>query len=274
MADVAQKRDRVLHAQFSRAFTVIVIGATSALLVGCNDDGGETESSGGEQEVHWSYEGDSGPDHWGELSDDFALCASGQEQSPVDIPSQAPVNSSGLTIKYQPSALNILNNGHTIQANYDSGSAIEVEGQTYELLQFHFHIPSEHRFDGSQSDMELHFVHKTYEGATAVIGVPLESGEPNAVLADIWANLPEEEAEEQTIEGVTINADEMLPSSRDYVKLDGSLTTPPCTEGVSWLVMQRAVEVSEDQIDAFEEIFPLNARPVQPLNEREFQEGH
>ncbi len=220
--------------------------------------------------VHWSYEGEEGPEHWGELSHDFAACSEGVEQSPIDIPATASVTPADIGFNYQPSALSILNNGHTIQANYDQGSSIEVEGKTYNLLQFHFHALSEHTLAGNHSSMEMHLVHQSDDGNFAVVGVMLNPGSENAAYTPVWDNVPAQESEAETISGVTVNAADLLPHDRGYYRYNGSFTTPPCTEGVKWFVMSTPVELSAAQGAAFEQIYDANYRPVQPFNDRTF----
>lgn len=220
--------------------------------------------------VHWSYEGEEGPDHWGDLSHDFELCKMGQQQSPVDIPADAATNPGDIAFNYQPSALTLLNNGHTIQANYDAGSTMTVAGKTYNLAQFHFHIPSEHELDGNLTAMELHLVHKADDGELAVVGIMLVPGAENAALASVFNNLPAQVQDATPVAGATVNATDFLPADHTFYRYDGSLTTPPCTQGVKWQVMQNTVEVSQAQIDAFKAIFENDARPVQPLNGRAF----
>lgn len=220
--------------------------------------------------VHWTYEGTEGPEHWGDLSHDFELCKIGAQQSPVDIPANAPTNPGDLTFHYQPSALSILNNGHTIQANYDAGSTMTVAGKTYNLAQFHFHIPSEHELNGELKAMELHLVHQATDGELAVVGILLVPGQENAALAPVFGNLPANQQDAAPVAGATVNASDFLPADHTFYRYDGSLTTPPCTEGVKWQVMQNPVEVSQAQIDAFKAIFPEDARPAQPLGNRAF----
>lgn len=219
---------------------------------------------------HWGYEGMSGPDHWGELSPDWALCSEGTEQSPVDIPSSAPVNPGDITFGYDPSQLTIVNNGHTIQVNYDPGSTIEVGGKSYELKQFHFHALSEHTMDGAYTPLEMHLVHQAEDGQYAVVGVFINSGDANPAFEPIWAHLPAEAGDPQMIDGVMVNADDLLPGERTYYRYNGSFTTPPCTEGVQWLVLSNDITLSDGQIGDFTAIVDGNYRPVQPLNEREF----
>ncbi|MCP4363297.1 MAG: carbonic anhydrase family protein [Chloroflexi bacterium] len=183
------------------------------------------------------------------------------------------VNPADIVFNYQPSALNILNNGHTIQANYDEGSSIEVDGKPYNLLQFHFHALSEHTINGNYSPMEMHLVHQSDDGNFAVVGVMLNNGGENAAYTPMFDNLPAQESEAETIGGVTVNADDLLPQDRGYYRYNGSFTTPPCTEGVSWFVMSTPVELSDAQISAFEQICNGNYRPVQPLNARTFPQA-
>ncbi len=220
--------------------------------------------------VHWAYEGETGPAHWGDLAPEFAVCASGTQQSPVDIPDSAALNPADITFNYQTAPLAILNNGHTIQVNYPPGSSITVGGKTYQLAQFHFHIPSEHELAGEHKDMEVHFVHKAADGELAVVGVLLVAGAENAALAPVFNNLPKQEQEAKPVEGVTVDAAAMLPAERTFYRYDGSLTTPPCTQDVKWHVMNTPVEMSQAQIDAFKAIFANDSRPVQALGARAF----
>ena len=220
--------------------------------------------------VHWGYAGEVGPEHWGDLSPDFVACAQGEEQSPVDIPATAPINPTGLGFNYQPSSLNIVNNGHAIQVNYDQGSNLEIGGATYPLAQFHLHSLSEHTLDGASTPMELHLVHKDTSGHVAVIGVMIVEGAENPAYEPILAHMPAEEGASQVISGTTISAGDLLPADRNYYRYNGSLTTPPCTEGVQWFVMAAPVALSTGQIAAFQNLYDDNYRPVQPLNERTF----
>jgi carbonic anhydrase len=220
--------------------------------------------------VHWGYAGEVAPEHWGELSPDYAACSHGKEQSPVDIPASAPVNPATLQIEYLPSALYILNNGHSIQVNYDSGSTLEIDGIRYPLVQFHLHSLSEHTLAGSHTPMELHLVHTDDAGRMAVVGVMIVEGAPNPAYEAILSHLPAEEGQHQAFPEVVVNAGALLPVERSYYRYAGSLTTPPCTEDVSWIVMAAPVELSTEQIAAFQELYTDNYRPVQPLNARQF----
>lgn len=220
--------------------------------------------------AHWSYAGDTGPEHWGGLAPEYATCATGARQSPVDIPAGATVSPADIAFAYQPSALAIVNNGHTVQANYDAGSAITVDGVRYDLLQLHFHASSEHALAGRHAPMEAHFVHKSAAGDLAVIGVMLTSGAENPAYAALLQNLPQSAGDSATVAGASLDAGQMLPARRGYYRYAGSLTTPPCTEGVKWFVMADPVELSDAQIAAFTALYPANERPLQALNGRAF----
>ncbi|MDZ4770337.1 MAG: carbonic anhydrase family protein [Chloroflexota bacterium] len=223
-----------------------------------------------ETEVHWTYEGEEGPEHWGDIKDEYTLCGTGTTQSPIDITTTVSTDIGDIAFNYAPSALNIFNNGHTIQAAYDPGSFIVYNDVQYALLQFHFHHHSEHSINGVTSPLEIHFVHRSAEGALAVVGVMLNEGDANAdAYASIFANAPTEASEIVTIDGATINASDMLPAEKTYYTYTGSLTTPPCSEGVRWLLLDTPLTLSTAQIEAFGSIFELNARPIQPQNARD-----
>lgn len=218
-------------------------------------------------QVHWTYEGAEGPDHWGEIDPAYATCGTGKSQSPIDIHSANTQDLANIAFHYQPSELRILNNGHTVQANYDAGSYIEVDGQRYDIAQFHYHAPSEHSVDGQLFAAELHIVHKNADGQLAVVGILLEEGADNPAYQPFISNLPDHESEEAD-KGVKIDAAALLPTNQTTYRYSGSLTTPPCSEGVSWLVITAPVQLSADQIAALDNIFEDNNRPVQPLNDR------
>jgi carbonic anhydrase len=221
------------------------------------------------QNIHWGYIGEDDPQHWGEISPDFQRCQIGHQQSPINLGEIAATEAEALKISYQATPLKILNNGHTIQVNYQPGSFIIFKGEKFELLQFHFHHPSEHQINGQPTDLEVHFVHRSDQGKLAVLGVLAQVGSLNASLKPIWQVLPQKVQAETAIKNVMIDANEILPSDRHFYEYSGSLTTPPCSEGVLWLVMAKAINLSADQIDQFASIFSLNARPVQPLDGRQ-----
>ncbi len=222
---------------------------------------------------HWTYEGEEGPEAWGSLDARYELCSTGHAQSPIDISGAEADDLTGITFHYNPSALNIFNNGHTIQVKYDEGSSITYNETEYHLAQFHFHHPSEHTINGEAFDMELHFVHLDAAGNVgAVVGVMLKQGETeNPAFAAIFGNLPAEKGDPQPTD-IVINAADLMPESILYSTYSGSLTTPPCTQDVRWLVLSTPVELSAAQLEAFTSLFELNARPVQPLNVRDLLE--
>ncbi|MBI5587628.1 MAG: carbonic anhydrase family protein [Deltaproteobacteria bacterium] len=216
---------------------------------------------------HWGYEGDAGPAHWGHMSEEYAACGKGKNQSPIDISGAQDEKLADIVFNYKPSRINILNNGHTVQVNYDEGSSIKVNGSEYKLLQFHFHDPSEHTVGGKSFGMELHLVHKNGKGELAVVGVLIEKGKENPAYKTVWANIPGKAGEKKDLKE-TVNASDLMPASKEYYTYPGSLTTPPCSEGVTWLVLKTPVQMSQAQIDAFMGVHKGNSRPVQPLNSR------
>ncbi|WP_025695727.1 carbonic anhydrase [Paenibacillus durus] len=222
--------------------------------------------------VHWSYEGETSPEHWGELEEDFGTCKVGKEQSPIDIEAadvKKDTSLSPVEVDYSPTEVSLVNNGHTIQVNVSGeNNHIVLEGKTYTLKQFHFHLPSEHEVGGKHDEMELHFVHKTADGDTAVLGVLINGGAENAELNKLWSRLPQKESEEAVAIDGKFDLKALLPGDLHSYRYHGSLTTPPCTEGVQWILLQQPVEWSEAQIGAFRSIFPHDNRPVQPLDGR------
>ena len=225
---------------------------------------------------HWTYTGQTGPAFWGTLEEDYHTCAAGRTQSPIDIRADSVHGSDvpALEFQYQPSALKIIDNGHTVQVNYAPGSFVSVGGKRYELQQFHFHTPSEEKIDGKSYDMVAHLVHKDADGKLAVVAVLLtKSDTPNSLVKTLWENLPKKKEVETPVDNVTINAADLLPASKAYYTFAGSLTTPPCTEGVTWFVLKSPTAVSGDEIARFGKSYPMNARPVQPLNGREIKTG-
>ena len=249
-------------------FTILLITLVLAACVTTTPAVTDAPEVTDHDEVHWSYSGQDGPEHWGELSEDFELCRLGEEQSPIDITNPTTPGLDNIVFEYQPTEVRILNNGHTIQVNHDAGSSIQYEGQRYDILQFHFHAPSEHTVDDIQLDAELHLVHVDENRRLVVVGVLITRGAENEAFAPVWVSLPKDESSE-TATGMMVNAAELLPSDQTTFRYSGSLTTPPCSEGVRWLVMNTPVEMSVKQITAFTDIFNGNNRPLQPLHSRE-----
>jgi carbonic anhydrase len=216
---------------------------------------------------HWSYQGHGGPTEWGQLDPAFATCQLGKLQSPIDIRGAKTADLPAIKFDYKPSPLRVIDNGHSIQVNYAPGSSIDVGGTRYELVQFHFHKPSEEKIDGKAHAMVAHLVHKGADGKLAVVAVLLDAGGTNPTIDTIWKNLPQEKGKEATV-NATIDAATLLPADHGYYTFQGSLTTPPCSEDVRWFVLKTPVKVAGSEITAFGKIYPMNARPPQPLNGR------
>jgi carbonic anhydrase len=214
--------------------------------------------------AHWSYEGAGGPQAWGTLKPEFSACAKGTRQSPIDIQGGLALDLDAPVFDYRPGAFSVIDNGHTVQVNVAAGNALEVMGRRYELQQFHFHRPSEERIDGRRHEMSVHLVHKDADGRLAVVAVLLERGAAQPLLQSVWNNLPLEKGEALAARA-PLDPGQLLPADRRYYTYMGSLTVPPCSEGVLWLVMQQPVPVSAQQIDIFARLYPMNARPVQAL---------
>ncbi len=249
--------------------TAITLAAAS-LLAGCGMFGGH-HSGGGHHKAHWGYHGNTGPEHWAGLSADYALCGEGKAQSPIDITSAKTGGLEPIAFHYQAASNpSVINNGHTIQVNYPAGSYAVIGGKRYELLQFHFHAPSEHTIHGQHADMVAHLVHKSDDGQLAVVGVLFDKGAENATLKPVFDAMPTSKGE-ATVQG-RVNAADLLPKDRGYYHYTGSLTTPPCSEGVNWNVLKARMPVSAGQVEAFTRIFDKSIRPVQPLNGREITE--
>lgn len=224
------------------------------------------------REIHWGYAGDGAPDRWAEISADNKLCAVGTRQSPIDIRDGIRVDLEKIAFDYRPSSFSVLDNGHTIQVNVGSGNILGVMGRRFELVQFHFHKPSEERINGRQFDMVAHLVHKDADGKLAVVAVLLERGKDQPVVQTIWANIPLEKGEALPAPGL-IDLNHLLPEERGYYTYMGSLTTPPCSEGVLWMVMRQPVPISANQLAIFGKLYPMNARPIQAGSGRLIKES-
>ncbi len=220
------------------------------------------ENAGHASAAHWAYGGETGPKAWGGLKPEFARCASGTRQSPIDIRGGIAVDLEPVHFDYQASPFRVIDNGHTVQVNIDGNNAISVAGRRYTLVQFHFHRPAEERIDGRSFEMSLHLVHKDAEGRLAVIGLLLDRGAAQPVVQTVWNHLPLEKHDEVVTRSV-LDPTHLLPPDRGYYTYMGSLTTPPCSEGVLWIVMRQPVPLSQAQIDIFARLYPMNARPIQ-----------
>jgi len=261
----------------------VAIGGIAMLTAACSDsdDTHESKSDDHGKAVHaeqashavqhadhWAYEGDGAPHAWNVIKDEYATCGDGKQQSPIDISTVTIGPLSEIEFKYKSTPLELTNNGHTIQANYHTGSYITVGGKRYDLLQLHFHAPSEHTIGGKSYDMVVHLVHKAADGQLGVIGVMFKAGDKNKEIEKLWANMPTESGQTNTVKNMRINALDLLPVDMTYFNYAGSLTTPPCSEGVNWMVMATPASISARQVKQFTDLFPLSVRPVQPLNGR------
>ena len=230
-----------------------------------------------EQEQHpahtWDYSQSHGPAHWAELGPEFAPCANGHHQSPIDIRHPQRADLPPIQFDYKPSPLDIIDNGHTIMINYAPGSFISVGGKQYELKQFHFHRPSEERINGKAYEMTVHLVHADQQGKLAVVAVLLQRGEDNPLVHELWNDLPKEKDKEEHLNNIRIDLARLLAADRGYYTFDGSLTTPPFSEGVTWFVLKHPVTVTAAEIEQFSKLYRDNARPTQPLYDRVVLEG-
>lgn len=225
--------------------------------------------------AHWGYTGDMAPERWAELAPENRLCAVGTRQSPIDIREGIAVDLEKIGFDYKPSGFTVLDNGHTVQVSMAPGNGLVVMGRRYELLQFHFHRPSEERVNGRQFDMVAHLVHRDAEGRLAVVAVLLDRAlddRPQPVVQTVWNNLPLEKGEALPAP-VPIDLSQLLPQDRGYFTFMGSLTTPPCSEGVLWMVMRQPVSLSAQQLAIFAKLYPMNARPLQAGSGRLIKES-
>lgn len=219
----------------------------------------------------WSYSGANGPARWGKLDKEYAQCGVGKLQAPIDIPDKDARKGDlpPLLFNYKPGPLKIEDDGHTIQVNVDSDSWLTVEGRRYQLVEIHFHKPSEFKVNGKGTDMDAHLVHRDKDGKLAVVSVFLTQGNAHPLIKTLWNNLPQTKGKEVVVDAVKLNAVELLPKTKGYYTFAGSLTTPPCTENVQWYVLKTPVQLSGEEIARFARIYPANARPAQPVNERD-----
>lgn len=238
------------------------IAATAALCPLCRI--GDARAAGS---AAWAYEGPNGANEWGKLSPEFQACSTSREQTPIDLTGSIRAEPGELAFAYRAAPIRILNNGHTIQVNCDPGSKALIGRHSYDLLQYHFHHPSEHILEGKRFALELHLVHRNEAGQLAVVGVFIQAGAENPALQAVWSVMPAQAGAEQAT-SVSANPDRLLPANRTYFRYHGSLTTPPCTDGVLWTMFKEPITASEAQILQFARLFPMNARPVQPLHRR------
>ncbi len=259
---------------------VLIVTALMASVVACTSTRLDAQEAEHEKYVSpwktpWDYRGPRGAEHWSELDPAYAACA-GKEQSPIDIAGAMKTDLPALQFESKSGPVRyVINNGHTIRVNYrrGNGNYLVVDGQRYELTQFHFHHPSEESISGKTYPMEAHLMYQTADGKAAGITVFIKSGRPNSVVEKLWEHMPNTEGQHEA-PGVEVNPSDLLPrDTRAYFMYMGSVTAPPCTEGVLWFVLKNPIDISEKQINAFAKLYPNDARPVQPLNGRVLKES-
>ncbi len=221
--------------------------------------------------AHWGYTGHGNPSEWGELSEKYKMCSDGKNQSPINISvtDSKDTDLKDIAFSYTTKSNSVINNGHTVQVNIDAGSTIMIDGIAFELKQFHFHSPSENQIDGKNFPLEAHFVHLDKEGNIAVVALMFEEGKANAALEKVWSKLPLKAEEKTTLSLSADDVNALLPDTKEYYRFSGSLTTPPCSEGVRWFVMKKPVTISKEQVEKFTHtMHHANNRPIQKMNAR------
>ncbi|OCG70327.1 carbonic anhydrase [Gilliamella sp. Nev5-1] len=217
---------------------------------------------------HWDYEGEFKPENWGKLSPEFSTCENGKNQSPINIEHALKTHHDKLKLAFKPSKQEIINNGHTIQINVNEGNTLEIDNEIFTLQQFHFHAPSENMIKSKPFPMEAHFVYKNDNGDLTVVGLMFNRGKSNPELAKAWQHIPTQVGNTATL-SQSVNIKALLPNRLDFYRFSGSLTTPPCTEGVRWIILEQESSASATQIEKFHSIIHHdNNRPIQPLNGR------
>jgi carbonic anhydrase len=253
--------------QVTNRLTGRIVLVAALAVAGPRAPGQEAHASGHE----WDYGPDHGPGRWGALKPEFATCKSGHQQSPIDVEKTQKSDLPALAFDYRPSPLRIVDNGHTIQVDYAPGSSVRVGGREYALKQFHFHRPSEETIHGKRYEMSVHLVHADPAGRLAVVAVLLEKGQEQPLIRELWKDLPAEKDKEEA-RAVEIDVASLLPPDHGYYTFEGSLTTPPCSENVTWFVLKQPVPVSPAEVARFSKLYAHNARPVQPVYDRVVRE--
>ena len=244
--------------------------AKAAAMVGHGSPKAAAGAAGHAGEAHWSYEGETGPQAWGQMKPEFNLCAIGKRQSPIHIDERDTLQGPAepLQFNYQPSDGSVVNNGHTIQVDVQGDNTLTVRGSVYKLLQFHFHTPSEERVNSRGFAMVAHLVHRNAEGQLAVVALLMDPGSANSLINKVWTYMPLDSGDRVRMPQNLLDLNELLPKDQRYYQFMGSLTTPPCTEGVLWNVIKQPISVGRDQIRLFSQLFSNNARPIQAINGR------
>ncbi len=259
---------RGTHARV-RVLALATVALAAASSTGCGDD--ETvATTSAEEAPHFSYSGAEGPAKWGSIDDSYALCGEGDEQSPIDLSAAKKGSPAPVSFDYREAEIELDNNGHSVEAFVEPGSTVEVDGTGYELERFHFHASSEHLVDGKSFPLEFHFVNEADDGGVVVFGVFAERGRENPAFEELTEDLPSEDGEVERVAG-TVNLEALLPDdpgNADRWSYPGSLTTPPCSQGIDWFVFTDPIEMSSEQIAAYTDVYAHNYRPVQSLDGR------
>ncbi len=216
----------------------------------------------------WQYSGEFGPEAWGRMQAAYALCDKGRRQSPIDIVATRKQPLPALEFQYRSAPLRIVNDGHTVRVRIANGSRMLIGRDSHALQQFHFHLPGGDRVRGEEFPMAMHFLHKSSSGRLVSLVVLFRLGAENAALAALLPHMPARGQAERVVAGTQIDPAQLLPAAHGYFAYEGSLTAPPCTEGVLWIVMKQPLELSAAQLARLGQLFPANARPVQPLHDR------
>jgi carbonic anhydrase len=267
MVDQQTKTIRVAVVRGMVAATVFAVSVVRGAGLLAQEHAGQAHEG-----EHWSYNGKTGPTHWGDLNSEFAACKTGHHQSPINISKTEKADLPALQFDYKTVPLHIIDNGHTVMINYAPGSSMTVGGKRYDLKQFHFHRPSEELIHGKKYAMAAHLVHQADDGTTAVVTILFRQGGNNPLIEELWHDLPKEKGHEEIMENVQVNVSSLLPAERGYYTFPGSLTTPPCTENVTWYVLKEPVTLSAGEIKEFSKLYRDDARPAQPLYDRVVQE--
>jgi carbonic anhydrase len=267
-------REKLRLGGYALAATGIVISLSANTAPQSQEPAQGTQSStaaapaahAASEHVEWGYTGPSGPDHWSELSSAYNVCNTGQQESPIDLKGVIPADLGSLGIKWSPMPIHATNNGHTVQYDAPAGNSFSMMGGTYTLAQFHIHHPSEHLLNGERFPLEIHFVHKMPDGRIGVIGVLVAEGAANPTLQKLLDAIPASAG--KTTDGPSFDPRALLPKNHGFDRYEGSLTTPPCSESVDWVVLRTPISASPAQVQQFAKLFPFNARPIQALDRR------
>ncbi|AFY40374.1 Carbonate dehydratase [[Leptolyngbya] sp. PCC 7376] len=218
----------------------------------------------------WDYSGSESPDSWDDLSEDSKLCKTGEMQSAMDFEMSDFDSDVSVSLNYATTTFEVVNNEHSVQVNYPKGSTATIGDEIYNLLQFHFHTPSEHTVDGEYAEMEVHFIHSNDDGDIAVISSMIEAGAENYDVSKIWRNIPA--MGESRRSGLAVNPESLLPESMTHATYSRALTTPPCDENVSWIVMAEPITLSQEQIETFQGLYPMDVRSGQGYGESSYED--